>query len=134
MPLLERDDIKLHYEVHGDAGAPVVILTHGYTATAEMWNGQIGAVTGAGFRLLTWDIRGHGQTLAGDDPARYTPLVSIDDMAALLDAVAAPTAVIGGLSLGGYLSLAFNLSYPERVRALMLFDTGPGYRNDDARE
>jgi pimeloyl-ACP methyl ester carboxylesterase len=42
--------------------------------------------------------------------------------------------VIGGLSLGGYMSLAFYLKYPQMTRALMLFDTGPGYRNPQARE
>ena len=41
--------------------------------------------------------------------------------------------MVGGLSLGGYLSLAFHLAHPERVVALMLFDTGPGYRRDDGR-
>ena len=54
-------------------------------------------------------------------------------MAALLDAVGAERAVIGGHSLGGYLSLAFHLAHPERVAALVLIDTGPGYRNDDGR-
>jgi pimeloyl-ACP methyl ester carboxylesterase len=42
-------------------------------------------------------------------------------------------AVIGGLSLGGFMSLAFHLVHPELVRALVLCDTGPGYRSDDAR-
>jgi pimeloyl-ACP methyl ester carboxylesterase len=54
-------------------------------------------------------------------------------MAALLDRAAAPRAVVGGLSLGGYLSLAFHLRFPERVAALILCDTGPGYRRDEAR-
>ena len=54
-------------------------------------------------------------------------------MAALLDAADAQTAVIGGLSLGGYMSLSFNVAFPHRVDALMLFDTGPGYRSDDGR-
>ena len=53
------------------------------------------------------------------------------DMAAILDACGVPRAVIGGLSLGGYLSLAFRLAHPERVAALVLFDTGPGYKSDD---
>ena len=43
-------------------------------------------------------------------------------------------AVVGGLSLGGYLSLAFHLRHPERVRALMLFDCGPGFRRDEPRQ
>jgi len=54
-------------------------------------------------------------------------------MAAILDACRAPRAVIGGLSLGGVMSLAFHLAHPERVRALLLCDTGPGFRNPDAR-
>src|SRR6185436_9186308 len=45
----------------------------------------------------------------------------------------APRAVIGGMSLGGFLSLAFHLRHPERVAALLLVDTGPGFRSDRAR-
>ena len=54
-------------------------------------------------------------------------------MAALLDRADARSAVLVGHSLGGYLSLAFHLAHAERVRALALVDTGPGYRKDDAR-
>jgi pimeloyl-ACP methyl ester carboxylesterase len=54
-------------------------------------------------------------------------------MAALLDQVGAQTAIVGGLSLGGYMSLAFHRAHPKRVRALLIIDTGPGYRNDEAR-
>lgn len=54
-------------------------------------------------------------------------------MAALLDAEGVEQAVVVGLSLGGYLSLAFHAAPPQRTRALMLFDTGPGYRNHEAR-
>ncbi len=54
-------------------------------------------------------------------------------MKALLDQVGAKTAIIAGLSLGGYMSLAFAASHPDRVRALMLFDTGPGFKKDEAR-
>lgn len=44
------------------------------------------------------------------------------------------TAVIGGLSLGGYMSLAFHHEHPDRVRGLLIIDTGPGFKNDQARE
>ena len=54
-------------------------------------------------------------------------------MAALLRRCQIDRAVIGGLSLGGYMSLAFQLAHPEMVSALMLFDTGPGFRNAEAR-
>jgi pimeloyl-ACP methyl ester carboxylesterase len=54
-------------------------------------------------------------------------------MAAILDAVGAPQAIVGGQSLGGYLSLLFHAKFPQRVRALLLLATGPGFRKDDAR-
>ena len=54
-------------------------------------------------------------------------------MAALVRHCGVERVVIGGLSLGGYMSLAFHLAHPEMVGALMLFDTGPGFRNAGAR-
>ena len=132
MALLDRDGVKLYYEVHGEG--PTVLLSHGYSATTEMWAGQIEPLTTAGFQVVTWDMRGHGHSDAPDDESLYSEALTVDDMAALLDAVDAPKAVIGGLSLGGYMSLAFHIAHRDRVRALMLFDTGPGFRKDAARE
>src|SRR6266511_1108544 len=59
--------------------------------------------------------------------------VSGDGPPVLLRHVGAGRAVIGGLSLGGYASLGFNLAHPEMVRALVICDSGPGYRNAEAR-
>jgi pimeloyl-ACP methyl ester carboxylesterase len=130
MPHLTRDDASIYYEVHGQG--PAVLLTHGYSATADMWRGQLDALA-RDHTVVTWDILGHGRSDAPDDLSAYSAAASVKDMAALLDAVGAPRAAIGGLSLGGYLSLAFHLAHPERAGALMLFDTGPGYRNAEAR-
>ena len=66
-------------------------------------------------------------------PSAYTVPLTLCDMAALLDEVGADEAVLGGHSLGGYLSLSFRIAHPERVRGLVLIDTGPGYRDDKAR-
>jgi pimeloyl-ACP methyl ester carboxylesterase len=54
-------------------------------------------------------------------------------MKALLDHAGVKKAIVAGLSLGGYMSLAFHATHPEMVRALMLFDTGPGFKKDEAR-
>jgi pimeloyl-ACP methyl ester carboxylesterase len=78
-------------------------------------------------------MRGHGQSGDPRDPGLYSQALSVADMAAVLDGCAVERAIIGGLSLGGVMSLAFHLAHPERVRALMLFDTGPGFRNPEAR-
>ncbi|MES2896703.1 MAG: alpha/beta fold hydrolase [Pseudomonadota bacterium] len=131
MARLNRDGVEIYYEVHGE-GSPL-LLTHGFSATAQMWKGQIDALA-PHFQLITWDMRGHGQSDYPDDPAAYSEEATVADMAAILDAVGARDAIIGGLSLGGYMSLAFHLAHPERTRALLIIDTGPGYKKDEARE
>jgi pimeloyl-ACP methyl ester carboxylesterase len=131
MPMLDRDGVKIHYEVHGSG--PTLLLTHGYSSTSTMWNGQIDALS-KHHKLVLWDMRGHGQSDYPEDPAAYSEALTISDMAALLDEVGATSAIVGGLSLGGYMSLAFYRSHPERVSALLIIDTGPGFKNEDARD
>lgn len=132
MATLDRDGVGVHFEVAGPAGATPVLLTHGFSSSSQMWEPNLPALTGVR-QVVTWDIRGHGLSDSPADPAQYTEALSVADMAAVLDAVGADRAVVGGLSLGGYLSLAFHLAHRDRVAALMLFDTGPGYRRDGAR-
>jgi len=98
-----------------------------------MWQGQIAALS-KHHRLVLWDMRGHGQSDYPDDAAFYSEALTVADMAALLDEVGAERAIVGGLSLGGYMSLAFYRAHPERVRALLIIDTGPGFKKEDARE
>jgi len=131
MPKLNRDGVEIYYEVHGEG--PVILLSHGYSSTSGMWKGQVEPLS-ASHKLVIWDMRGHGDSDYPDDQAAYSEEATVADMAALLDAVEADKAIVGGLSLGGYMSLAFNRVHPERVEALLIIDTGPGYRNDEARE
>lgn len=131
MPKLNRNGVNIYYEVHGSG--PVILLTHGYSATAQMWKGQIEPLTKK-HTLVTWDMRGHGQSDYPADQSAYSEEATVGDMAAILDAVGAKKAIVGGLSLGGYMSLAFYRVHPERVNALLIIDTGPGFKKDDARE
>jgi pimeloyl-ACP methyl ester carboxylesterase len=131
MPKLDRDGVEIYYEVHGKG--PVVLLTHGYSATAQMWKGQIAPLS-ENHTLVLWDMRGHGRSDYPEDQALYSEEATVGDMLALLDKVGAKTAVVGGLSLGGYMSLAFYRAHPERVSSLLIIDTGPGFKNDEARE
>ena len=131
MPKLDRDGVKIYYEVHGSG--PPLILTHGYSSTSAMWNGQIEELSKQ-HQLILWDMRGHGQSDYPADPAAYSEALTVADIAALLNEVGAARAIVGGLSLGGYMSLAFYRAHPERVSALLIIDTGPGFKKDDARE
>jgi pimeloyl-ACP methyl ester carboxylesterase len=128
---LERSGVGIHYQDRGRG--PAILLTHGYAATSQMWAGQVEALE-SDYRVISWDLRGHGQSDNPEAVGDYSASVAIDDMEAILRACQVERATIGGLSLGGYLSLAFHLAHPDRVRALMLFDTGPGYKNPKARD
>ena len=131
MPKLNRDGVDIYYEVHGSG--PALILTHGYSATSQMWKGQIEPLA-KNHTLILWDMRGHGQSDYPANPSAYSEELTVGDIDALLDKVGAKTAIVGGLSLGGYMSLAYYNKHPERVRALLIIDTGPGFKKDDARE
>jgi pimeloyl-ACP methyl ester carboxylesterase len=122
--------IEIEYQ-DGGLGSPV-LLGHGYSATGRMWDGQRAAL-GDRYRIVSWDMRGHGQTESPKDPAQYSAALTVADMRALLQHCGIERAVVGGLSLGGYVSLAFYLAHPEMVRALVICDSGPGYRNPEAR-
>jgi pimeloyl-ACP methyl ester carboxylesterase len=94
MPTLDRDGVRIHYEVYGEG--PVVLLSHGYSATSEMWRGQIAALSRC-HKLIAWDMRGHGQTDYPEDPSEYSEEKTVADMAALLDAAGADRAIVGGV-------------------------------------
>jgi pimeloyl-ACP methyl ester carboxylesterase len=131
---LDRDGVAIHCELHGtDTDRTPLLLTHGYCASSAMWRPNLPALA-ATRRVLTWDMRGHGQSASPREPARYSQALSVADMAAVLDAFGIARAVVGGLSLGGYLSLALHDAHPERVAALLLCDTGPGFRQAEGRE
>jgi pimeloyl-ACP methyl ester carboxylesterase len=134
VPVLERQGVHLEYDVHGRSGPGTpLLLTHGYGASRKMWEPNVEALS-CDRPVISWDMRGHGASDSPDDPVLYTHMACLLDMAALLDRAGAPRAVLCGMSLGGFLSLLFNAHYRDRVAALVLVDTGPGFRNPDARE
>jgi pimeloyl-ACP methyl ester carboxylesterase len=131
--LVRGGGVRICYETFGSGDRAPVLLSHGFGSSSRMWAPNVGALA-ADRRCITWDMRGHGHTTGPDDQAAYSAAATVADMLALLDQQGAARAVLGGLSLGGYMSLSFYLAHPERVAALMLFDTGPGFRNDEARQ
>jgi pimeloyl-ACP methyl ester carboxylesterase len=130
MPHLTRDGVRIYYEDHGQ-GLPI-LFSHGFGASTGMWQGQVEALRDA-YRLILWDMRGHGDSDSPDEQTLYSHAHTVEDMRALLDQLRLDQAVIAGHSLGGFMSLAFHVKYPQRVKALILQGCGPGYRNPDAR-
>ena len=103
MAYLERPDAKVYFEDTG-TGIPIV-LSHGFAATAVMWDKQLHALADR-YRIIRWDMRGHGRTKTANDRRAYTPQHVLADMQAMLDHCQGDKAVMAGLSLGGYLSIA----------------------------
>lgn len=130
MPILERENVRLYYEDSG-SGIPI-LLTHGFGASTGMWRGQVEAFQDR-YRLIPWDMRGHGRTDCPEGLNYYSQSLTDGDMLALLNHLEIEQAVIAGHSLGGFMSLSFNVAHPERVRALVLQGCGPGYRRDEPR-
>ena len=131
MPHLQRGAAKLYYEDEGEG--PPILLTHGFVASTGMWDGQVANFKDY-FRMVSWDMRGHGRTECPDDPLAYGQDITVEDMIAIMDHLGIEKAVIAGHSLGGFMSLRFNAMHPERVCALILQGCGPGYRNAESRK
>ncbi|MFD4397085.1 alpha/beta fold hydrolase [Kitasatospora sp. NPDC059811] len=104
-------------------GTPLVLL-HAFPLNASMWSAQLDALpglTGDEARVLAPDQRGFGGTELGTDEPSLD-LVA-DDLALLLDAAGIERAVVGGLSMGGYVALAFARRHPDRLAGLLLAGT-----------
>ena len=130
MPFLKREGrVRIYYESHGQ-GTPL-ILSHGFSSSSGMWHGQIEPLTKAGYNLIIWDMRGHGRSAYPDDQSAYSEKHTVSDIAALLDEAGGSgcKAIVGGLSLGGYMSQAFYRDYPDRVEALLIIGKYSEYKS-----
>jgi pimeloyl-ACP methyl ester carboxylesterase len=112
--------IEMAYDEAG-SGVPVVLL-HGFPFNRTLWREQVEALKGS-HRVITPDLRGHGETPVTTEPATMEEMAR--DVTALLDELQIGRPVLGGLSMGGYVALAFHRLFPRRVRALLLADTRP---------
>jgi pimeloyl-ACP methyl ester carboxylesterase len=130
MSFLARDGVRIHYEIAGSG--PALLLTHGFSGSSADFAKNVAALARTN-TVITWDLRGHGQSDCPADPSAYSVPLCVADMAALLDRAGAARAVLAGHSLGGFLSLEFQLAQRARVAGLILIDTGPGYRSDPPR-
>jgi pimeloyl-ACP methyl ester carboxylesterase len=117
MPQRSVNGTTLNYQEQG-AGKPLVLL-HGFPLDLRIWHEQAAALSDR-FRVITPDLRGFGQSRSNDP---FTMESLADDVHALLADLGALPTVLGGLSMGGYVALAYAKKYPADLRGLMLIDT-----------
>lgn len=120
MPTLLTNGIKLAYSEQGQ-GEPILFL-HGLGSRGEDWGFQV-PFFAARYRVITADVRGHGES---DKPAGpYSVPIMAHDVAGLLDALDIESAHVIGLSMGGMIAFQLVLDRPERVRSLVIVNSGP---------
>jgi 3-oxoadipate enol-lactonase len=121
--------IRLHY-VQAGQGVPL-LMVHGYPLDHTLWQPQLDGLSDIA-QVVAPDLRGFGQSAAPEGV--YTMDVQADDLAALLDVLKVEQGMVCGLSMGGYIALAFWRKYAARVRALILVDTRAGADAPAARQ
>src|SRR5574340_484037 len=98
LSVLEREGCPIHYGLLGPEHAPLVVLTHGAGIDHREWEPQLPVLTPE-YRVLLWDIRGHG--LSRPSGAPLTVPRVLDDLLALLDLLGVDQAAFVGHSMGG---------------------------------
>ncbi len=138
MTLGESTSIELnglHYHLknwgHGEQGEPLLLL-HGFSGAASSWT-TLAQGLADHYAIIAPDLLGHGQTATPADASRYRIENAARDLIAYLDARAIPSVNLLGYSMGGRLALFMALTYPTRIKTLILESASPGLQNPDAR-
>jgi 3-oxoadipate enol-lactonase len=112
--------IQINYELTGQQEAPMVMLSHSLASSMVMWNPQLKSLE-AHFKVLRYDMRGHGDSDAPD--GAYTLELLAEDAVALLDALGIDSVHFVGLSIGGMIGQGLALNHGDRLKSLALCDT-----------
>jgi len=114
------NNFEVSYTDQGMDDAPVLIFIHGFPLNKSMWNEQI-EVFKEDYRVIAYDIRGHGDSEAGNE--EFSIELFVNDLLHLMDALKIEKASLCGLSMGGYIALNAIENHPERFDSLVLSDT-----------
>ena len=123
MPFVRVDDLVVHYELTGPADAPVVAFGNSLGTSYHLWDDNVGALVDR-FRLLRYDMRGHGLTSVTPGERRASVDTLTSDLVGLLDVLDIGRVRYVGLSIGGMVGQRFAATLPQRVEALALCATG----------
>ena len=115
---VQAGPVELSAQESGE-GPPIVLL-HGLTATRRYVVMGAQSLPRSGHRVIAYDARGHGRSSPAPDPTAYGYAELADDLEAVLDAFAAPRAVLAGASMGAHTAARLTLRHPDRVAGLAL--------------
>jgi len=123
--------VRIWYADTGGRGVPVVFV-HAATGSNRVWEHQLPAFTAAGYRVVAYDRRGFGRSVI--DPAGVQPGTGADDLLALVDHLGIDRLHLIGTAAGGGIALDFALSFPQRLRSLVVANAVGGVQDADYLE
>jgi esterase len=115
--------LELHYLDWGNAAAPALVCVHGYTGSADAFNGFARHFRDR-FHIVALDVRGHGESAWSPDAA-YAYRDQADDLAGFADRLGLGQFILLGTSMGGIIAMTYAMEHGQRLRALVLNDIGP---------
>jgi pimeloyl-ACP methyl ester carboxylesterase len=122
------DGVRIAYETVGSG--PSVVLVHGFAASrVQNWKapGWYETLTGAGYRVVAMDCRGHGESDKPHDPAAYDHTILAEDVVAVMEAAGAAPAFLMGYSMGGFISMHVLMDHPDLLKKLVIGGVGGSY-------
>ncbi|MEV6310886.1 alpha/beta fold hydrolase [Streptomyces sp. NPDC051840] len=131
MSHFSRGGCALHYDDRGPSDGLPVVLVHGHPFNRTLWAPSAEALAADGYRVITPDLRGYGDSDV--TPGKVLLSGFADDIAALLDHLGLGRAVVGGVSMGGQITMEFQRRHPHRVLALVLSDTSAPAETDEGK-
>jgi 3-oxoadipate enol-lactonase len=123
VPFIHAGGLTVHADISGPHDAPPIVFANSLGTNLHIWDAQAAALADR-YRIVRYDMRGHGMTSFAPPGEDYAIARLADDLAALLDALRIERASVVGLSIGGMVAQRFAAAYPQRVDALVLCATG----------
>ncbi len=128
MPTFSSDGVEIYYQVTGE-GYPLV-MAHEFAGDITSWEPQVNYFSRR-YQVITYCHRGYPPSEVPDDPEAYSQDLQVEDLARLLRHLGIEQAHIGGLSMGGTLTVGFAIAHPEMCRSLVIASAGAGSDSGD---
>ena len=131
MPTFSSDGVEIYYQVAGE-GSPLG-LAHEFAGDFPSWEPQANYISRR-YQVITYCHRGYPPSEVPKDPAAYSQDLQVEDLARLLRHLGIEQAHIGGLSMGGTLTVGFAIAYGEVCRSLVIASAGAGSDSSDREQ
>lgn len=128
MPTFSSDGVEIYYQVAGE-GYPLV-MAHEFAGDITSWEPQVNYFSRR-YQVITYCHRGYPPSEVPNDPAAYSQDLQVGDLYRLLQHLGIKQAHIGGLSMGGTLTVGFAIAHPEMCRSLVIASAGAGSDSGD---